>query len=240
MSTPSPTGSPVSREAALRIAMAARSLPGVEVADFVHALGERLGLPVTDDKLSRMTVEDLKQMLQGDEIIDPGVDAAELKAAVRYLWGEGLVDDAPTPDADVPEGGNALRVAIASNTGEKLDGHFGSSKRFLIYRVAEDGIWLVTVRSALEADGAEDRNAARAQLIGDCHLVYVQSVGGPAAAKVVRAGVHPVKYPKGGDAREVLATLQGTLQSPPPWLARAMGREAKSLARFVPAAESDA
>jgi len=237
MSTPISLGSPVSRESALRIAMAARALPNVEVAAFVHALGARLGLPVTDDKLARVTVADLKAMLQGDEIVDPGVDGAALKAAVRYLWGEGLADDAPTLDADAPAGEDALRVAVASNSGESLDGHFGSCNRFLVYRVSEDSLHLVAVRSTLAADGEDDRNAARAALIGDCHLVYVQSVGGPAAAKLVRAGIHPVKFPAGGAARDAIARLQSTLQRPPPWLAKVLGREAQTLARFASADE---
>jgi len=239
MSTTASLGSPVSRESALRIAMAARTLPGVEIAAFVHALGNRLGLPVTDDKLARVTVADLKAMLQGDEIVDPGVDGASLKAAVRYLWGEGLADDAPTPDADAPGDEGALRVAVASNSGEQLDGHFGSCNRFLVYRVAEDAIHLVAVRSTLSTDAEEDRNTARAALIGDCHLVYVQSVGGPAAAKLVRAGIHPVKLPAGGPAREAVARLQQSLQRPPPWLAKVLGREATSLARFVPEDEDE-
>jgi nitrogen fixation protein NifX len=236
----SPLGSPVTREAALRIGLAARCLPSVDVSAFVHALGARLGLPVTDEKLSGMTVADLKAMLQGDEIVDPGVDAADLKAAVRYLWGEGLTEVLPVPEQEVPSEDRALTVAIASNSGELLNGHFGSCARFLIYRVSESGIWLIGLRSTLDADGAEDRNVARAELVEDCQLVYVQSIGGPAAAKVVRAGVHPVKHPAGGDAREVLATLQSTLRRPPPWLARKMGVEAQSLARFVPGAEADA
>ncbi|PKO57606.1 MAG: dinitrogenase iron-molybdenum cofactor biosynthesis protein, partial [Betaproteobacteria bacterium HGW-Betaproteobacteria-19] len=73
-----------------------------------------------------------------------------------------------------------------------------------------------------------------------CHLVYMQSIGGPAAAKVVRAGIHPVKYPVGGAAREVLSQLQGTLQRPPPWLAKVLGREAASLQRYVTSEESEA
>ena len=49
------------------------------------------------------------------------------------------------------------------------------------------------------------------------------AIGGPAAAKVVRADVHPVKKPTGGAAREVLKELQSRLDSPPPWLAQIMG-----------------
>jgi nitrogen fixation protein NifX len=89
------------------------------------------------------------------------------------------------------------------------------------------------VRPTLEADDAEDKNVARAELINDCQIVYVQSVGGPAAAKIVRAGVHPIKFPQTGPAREALARLQGTLESPPPWLAKILGVEAQSLAKFA-------
>lgn len=234
------SASPVTREAALRIALAARALPDVKISEFVRALGDRLGTPVTESKLARVTVADLKAMLQGDEIVDPGVDAHALKSAVRYLWGEGIDDGAPQPDADLPSGDGLLKVAVASNNGEKLDGHFGSCGRFLIYLVSESAVSLAEVRSTRVTDDAEDRNVARAELIGDCHLAYMQSIGGPAAAKVVRAGIHPVKFPVGGEAREVLTQLQGTLSCPPPWLAKLLGREAASLKRYVSSEEADA
>ena len=125
-----------------------------------------------------------------------------------------------------------LRVAIASNHNELLDGHFGSCERFLIYQVSPSEIRLVGVRSTLSTADAEDKNAARAELINDCQILGVQSIGGPAAAKVVRAGVHPVKRPIGGEARDMLAELQGRLLAPPPWLAQIMGVPAHSLAKF--------
>ena len=75
-------------------------------------------------------------------------------------------------------------------------------------------------------------------MINDCQIVYVQSIGGPAAAKVVRADVHPIKKPAGGKAREVLVELQGRLASPPPWLAQIMGVPSASLARFEEAIEA--
>ncbi len=49
------------------------------------------------------------------------------------------------------------------------------------------------------------------------------SIGGPAAAKVVRRDIHPVKKPDGGEAKILLAELQAALAAPPPWLAKAMG-----------------
>ena len=234
----------ITREAALRIALAARKLDGLAPAALVQALADKLDLPLTETKLARITVEDLRELLAGDRAeqgCHVGVASETLKDAVRLLWGQGVTgSELPPLDAyaegDLP---GSIRVAIASNTEENLDGHFGSSERFLIYQVSPADMRLIAVRPTLEADAAEDRNAARAALINDCQLVYVQSIGGPAAAKVVRAGVHPVKLPKGGPARETLMRLQASLRTPPPWLARIMGVEAASLAGFRELAEAE-
>jgi len=226
-----------SREAALRIALAARTLNGLDVRALVGALIGKLVAPLTEAKLGTLTVDDLRVILAGDfadQGCHVGVDDETLKQAIRLLWGQGVENnDFPAVDAyQEGEMPGSLRVAFAANRGENLDGHFGSCERFLIYQVSKDIIKLIAVRSTVEADAAEDKNASRSQLINDCQIVYVQSIGGPAAAKVVRAGVHPVKYPAGGKAREVLVELQGRLVSPPPWLAQIMGVPSASLARF--------
>ena len=235
----------MTREAALRIALAARELPGIEMPSLVKALAARLELPLTETKLAAITVEDLCEILAGDHAEENcvvGFDNERLKAAVRPLWGIGVAgSELPVLDAyaegDLP---GSIRVAVCSNNGENLDGHFGSCERFLVYQVSPTALRLIDQRPTLAADKAEDRNVARSALIKDCHLVYVQSIGGPAAAKVVRAGVHPIKFPQTGPAREALARLQATLDRPPPWLAKILGVEASSLARFAETEDSDA
>lgn len=227
-----------SREAAYRIALAARALDNLDVRALVGALADKLELPITESKLAQLTVEDLRVILAGghaEENCVVGVSPETLKEAVRILWGEDLASsDRPTvepyTEGDLP---GSIRVAVASNKGENLDGHFGSCETFLIYQVSPTAIKLIDLRSGLDADAAEDKNAARAAVIKDCQIIFLQSIGGPAAAKVVRAGVHPLKKPKGGPAREVIAELQGALNSPPPWLARIMGVTAGSLTRFA-------
>jgi nitrogen fixation protein NifX len=225
----------ITKGAALRIALAAKALEEVDPRAFTVKLAERLGLPITEDKLAGFTVADLKLLLTGEETIEPEQDTASIKLAVRYLWGENGDDTSvpkpePYADGDLP---GSLRVAVASNSAENLDGHFGSAPRFLVYQVGKDAIKLVDVRPTLIADEAEDKNVARSELINDCQIVYVQSIGGPAAAKVVRAGVHPVKMATASPARQAVAGLQAVLDAPPPWLARIMGVEAKSLAQFA-------
>jgi nitrogen fixation protein NifX len=233
------TTSVITKPAALRIALAARALSEVNMGGLVSKIGDHVGLPITEEKLSKVTVADIKLMLSGEETVDPDVDNASIKLAVRHLWG--VADDAenqPTLDAynegDMP---GSLRVAVASNTEENLDGHFGSCPRFLIYQVARDELRLIDARSTAITDDAEDKNVARANLIKDCQIVYVQSIGGPAAAKAVRANIHPVKSPEGGKVRVTLQRLQAVLDAPPPWLAKILGVEAKSLSRFAESEE---
>ena len=232
----------MTREAALRVALAAREMDIASVPDLVKALVGKLGVPLTEAKLSGVSVTDLREILAGehaDENCNIGVAHEQLKQAVRLLWGEGVAgSELPSLDAFAEgEMPGSIRVAVASNTGEELDGHFGSCERFLIYQVSPGGLRLIALRPTLEADHAEDRNASRAELIGDCQVVYVQSIGGPAAAKVVRAGVHPVKIPRSDAARSVLVQLQKTLENPPPWLAKTMGVKAASLEKFAESLE---
>lgn len=229
------SSSVITKTAALRIAQAARVLSDVNAGAFAAKLGDQIGLPITEEKLSKVTVADLKLILSGEETVEPDVDSASIKLAVRHLWGTS--DDAENlPPVQAYAAGDmpgSLRVAVASNTETNLDGHFGSCPRFLIYQVGRNEIRLIDVRSTGIADDAEDKNVARANLINDCQIVYVQSIGGPAAAKAVRANIHPVKAPEGGKAQIALQRLQAVLDAPPPWLAKILGVEAKSLSRFA-------
>ena len=228
------SASVITKIAALRIAQAARVLADVNAGAFAAKLGDQIGLPITEEKLAKVTVADIKLILSGEETVDPDVDSASIKLAVRHLWGA-TEDDESLPKAvaysenDIPK---SLRVAVASNTEENLDGHFGSCPRFLVYQVGSKEIRLIDVRPTALCDDAEDKNAARATLINDCQIVYVQSIGGPAAAKAVRANIHPIKAPEGGKAMIALQRLQAVLDAPPPWLAKILGIEAKSLSRF--------
>jgi nitrogen fixation protein NifX len=233
------TNTVITKIAALRIAQAARALADVNAGAFAAKLGDKIGLPITEEKLAKVTVADIKLILSGEETVEPDVDSASIKLAVRILWGasdeaENLPPLTAYVDGDMP---GSLRVAVASNTEENLDGHFGSCPRFLVYQVGPDEIRLIEARSTIVCDDADDKNVARAELIKDCQIVYVQSIGGPAAAKAVRANIHPVKAPEGGKANIALQRLQAVLDAPPPWLAKILGVEAKSLSRFSSAEE---
>lgn len=230
--------SPMNRETALRIALAARAMPGISVGQLLEILHQRIDGELTEESLQTVTVTDLKTgfaSADGEEDgEDIGIGLPAMKDAVRILWGEHVSEALPQPVALDSLAEGSIRVAIASNNGERLDGHFGSCLRFLIYQVSPSGKALVAIRSALEADFAEDKNAYRAELIEDCQVLYVVSIGGPAAAKVVKTGIYPMKKIDGGHADEILAELQQVMASaPPPWLAKLLGIAAEQRVRFA-------
>jgi len=230
------SGNPISRDVALRIGLAARALPDIESAQLMQVLVKALGLPLTEEKLGRITVRELQE--SADDLFNQ-TPLPAMKQALDYLWGKDVIevsDEAlPKPqayqDGDMP---GSIRVAIASNNGEKLDGHFGSCGRFLIYQVSPQEIRLIEIASmAASPNKSDDKNAYRAEQIKDCDVLYVVSIGGPAAAKVIKQDIHPVKLPNGGEAGEILKQLQDILaQNPPPWLAKIMGKAAEERVRF--------
>ena len=221
---------PVTREAALRIALAARAMPNATLPALLELLMRRLGDEIDEEKLRQVTVTMLKTgfaSADGEEDgEDIGIGLEAMKLAVRILWGETQGDDSlpkiqSYEDGEMP---GSVRVAVASDKGDLLSGHFGSCLRFLVYQVSPTEIRLVDIRDTMDADLAEDKNLWRAQLIGDCHVCYVVSIGGPAAAKVIRADIYPIKIPDGGPAVEVLAQFQQAMtNSPPPWLLKILG-----------------
>lgn len=225
------------RELALRIALAARVLPDVDVPRLIEILHEKVGMPLDDEKLKSITVTNLKTgigSLDGEEDgEDIDIGLANIKQAVRYLWGEetddGLPEVQPYKDGDMPE---SIRVGVASNSGELLNGHFGSCLRFLVYQLSKDEYRLIDIRSTIGADDSDDRNLFRVNLVKDCHVLFMQSVGGPAAAKIIRADIYPIKVPEVTDAVEQLKTFQSVFDAPPPWMAKALGRSAEDSKRF--------
>lgn len=227
------SASPITDEIALRIGLAARELPDTDPARLLRVLEDAVGLPPVAKKLSALTVKEFKAAADG-EFAD--VDASAIKSALDYLKGKQGLSADPLPaleayaDGDMP---NSIRVACASNKGEMLDGHFGSCRRFLIYQVSEMDNRLVEIRNVKEGAEVDDKNSYRASLIGDCQILFVGSIGGPAAAKVVRAGVHPIKKPQAGPARKEIESLQRVInRDAPPWLAKVMGQAPEERIRF--------
>jgi nitrogen fixation protein NifX len=209
------------------------------IGKLIEALHDCIGSPLDDERLKTVTVTNLKTglgSLDGEEDgEDIGIGLANIKLAVRYLWGDEEGDkDLPQvehyKDGDMPD---SIRIAISSNSGALVNGHFGSCIRFLVYQLSTTEHRLIDIRSTIEADSAEDRNLFRANMIKDCHVLFVQSIGGPAAAKVIRADIYPIKIPDVIEANAQLDEFKAVLAAPPPWLAKALGKSAEERVRFM-------
>ncbi len=139
----------------------------------------------------------------------------------------------PTPlcytDGEMPD---SIRVACASNSGELLNGHFGSCERFLVYQVSQAEYRLIDVREIGDDEAEEDKNAYRADVIKDCQVLFIASVGGPAAAKIIKKGIHPIKQVTVVPTSELLEKLQVALANPSPWLGKIMGKDAQARSHF--------
>ena len=229
----------LSNEIALRIGLAAREIPDTDAARLLRVLDDVVGLPPTEKTLSGLTVKIL-QAACDNEFSD--IDTAAIKSALAFLKGEAGESYEPLPEVEPYTEGempNSIRVACASNKEEMLDGHFGSCRRFLIYQVSESAYRLIALRNIDESQATDDKNGYRASLIGDCQILFVASIGGPAAAKVIRAGVHPIKKPQAGSAREEIQALQKVIgRDASPWLAKTMGQSAEERIRFEQEAEA--
>jgi nitrogen fixation protein NifX len=222
------------RELALRIGLAARALPDTDAKRLLSVLTDCIGLPITEEKIAGINLKTLKtaQSCEFSAVDDPLLTHALsiLKSGLNAP--AGMWEQQAYTDGDMP---GSVRIACASNDGINVDGHFGSCNQFMIFQVSADEARLIDIRGTDNPDGLEvdDKNVFRAELIQDCQVLYIASVGGPAAAKIVKLGIHPIKLSSIEPIAVVLDQLQSVIAgTPPPWLAKVMGIEASHRFRF--------
>lgn len=136
-------------------------------------------------------------------------------------------DEAPAP---TPATG-AVRVAIATSDLRTLNAHFGSTPKFAVYDVKPDG-WTFVEALAFgdisDGSGAhrsegDDRIAPKIEALTGCHLLFCLAIGGPSAARVVAARIHPIKVPAESPIDDVLERTRLMLTgNPPPWLRKVL------------------
>lgn len=223
----------MTRELALRIGLAARLLPGSDAKRLLKVLADCCNGLLTESTVAAVTVNQLKAA--ANELA--GMDGNVLKQAVAILnntMAEPVLPEVLAyQEGDLP---SSLRVACGSDDAIHVNGHFGSCRWFLVYQVNAEEARLVDIRRPDIPAGlvVDDKNVYRAEQIQDCKVVYVASIGGPAAAKAIKLGIHPMKLETVQPLAEVLAELQQVMaDAPPPWLAKAMGVEAEERVRFA-------
>jgi nitrogen fixation protein NifX len=134
--------------------------------------------------------------------------------------------------------GPQIRLAIASASGRALDAHFGSAKKFVVYEVSSTESRFIEVIDFGDASGesgehsaaSDDRISTKIGALSGCQLLLVLAIGGPVAAKVVKAGIHPIKVATAEPIASVLDKVQSMIAgNPPPWLRKLLLPRGQSL-----------
>lgn len=122
---------------------------------------------------------------------------------------------------------SALRVAFATKDMEGVNAHFGGAKEFVVYNVSPEGY---EVSEVIKTDTSEleddDKTDFRIRALKGVNIMYCESIGGTAAAKVIRSGIHPMKVNEPTPIEDILKTLVTMINgNPPPWIKNIMHME---------------
>lgn len=122
---------------------------------------------------------------------------------------------------------NSMKVAFATKDLESINAHFGGAKEFIVYNVSKEGFEvdgvIKTDTSSMEGD---DKTEYKVKALKGINIMYCESIGGTAAAKVIRAGMNPMKVQEPRKIEDVLKELVAMLNdNPPPWIKQIMNIE---------------
>ncbi|MGE0081172.1 MAG: NifB/NifX family molybdenum-iron cluster-binding protein [Thiohalomonadaceae bacterium] len=121
---------------------------------------------------------------------------------------------------------HGLKIAFATSDMRRVDQHFGSAERFVIYSVEPSRTTLLEVAQfgSLAQDGNENKLLEKLVVLEGCAAVYCQAVGGSAVRQLLSLGVQPFKVPEGTGVLVLLNTLQQELRAGTGWATRALAR----------------
>jgi len=122
---------------------------------------------------------------------------------------------------------NAMKVAFASKDMQSINAHFGGAKEFVVYKISKDGFELDGVIKTDTSDLAgDDKTDFKVKALKGINLMYCESIGGTAAAKVIRGGINPMKVDDNSKIEDVLKGLVIMINdNPPPWVKKIMNIE---------------
>lgn len=134
---------------------------------------------------------------------------------------------------------NTIKVAFASKDMKNINAHFGGAKEFVVYSVSKEGYQVdgIVQTDTSDLDG-DDKTDFKVKTLAGVNIMYCESIGGTAAAKVIRSGIHPMKVQNEATIEDVLKELVTMLQgNPPPWIKKIMNIETTEDVRLARWAE---
>ncbi|PLZ96055.1 nitrogen fixation protein NifX [Fischerella thermalis CCMEE 5198] len=123
-----------------------------------------------------------------------------------------------------------MKIAFATSDRVHVNAHFGWAQEADIYEISDTGYkFIETLKFAGSSNKdkdteSEDKTASKIEALADCTIVYVASIGGIPAAKLIKRGIMPVRPQS--DKEEIISILNKLVQTlkgnPPPWLRKAI------------------
>ncbi|WP_345991781.1 nitrogen fixation protein NifX [Sulfurimonas sp. HSL-1716] len=125
---------------------------------------------------------------------------------------------------------NAIKVAFATKDMQSVNAHFGGAKEFVVYKVSKEGFELSeVVKTDTEDMEGDDKTDFKVKALKGINIMYCESIGGTAAAKVIRSGINPMKVQEPRAIEDILKELVVMLKNnPPPWVKKAMNIQTKN------------
>ena len=119
---------------------------------------------------------------------------------------------------------NSIKVAFATKDMQTVNAHFGGAKEFVVYKVSKDGFELSEVIQTDTSDvESDDKTDFKVRALAGINIMYCESIGGTAAAKVIRAGMNPMKVQEPRAIEDILKELITMINgNPPPWVKKIM------------------
>lgn len=134
---------------------------------------------------------------------------------------------------------NAMKVAFATKDLETVNAHFGGAKEFAVYNVSKAGFELYgVIKTDTETIQGDEKTEFKVKALDGVDIMYCESIGGTAAAKVIRSGIHPMKVQEPTQISQILEDLVAMINgNPPPWVKRIMNIETTEDVRLARWAE---
>lgn len=122
-----------------------------------------------------------------------------------------------------------LRVAFATSDTRTINDHFGWARQFMIYDISGSDCFKVGRVEFEDLDNTESCNPEnkhfeKIKALESCHIVYSQSIGGPAAARLTQQKIHPMIARDITNIDDILDDFKKLLSGAmPPWVRKIVG-----------------
>jgi len=122
---------------------------------------------------------------------------------------------------------NAILVGFATKDMETINAHFGGAKEFVVYKLSKEGYELNGVIKTNDSQlSGDEKTDFKVKTLQGINIMYCESIGGTAAAKVIRGGINPMKVNEPRKIVDVLDELVVMVNdNPPPWVKQIMNIE---------------